>query len=96
MAEYIETKPNECHTLKSPTMVKEKKVPKANQIAKEYSFDLTKADKIFDALIKDDQIKLSDGHVIPPLEDWAGKEYCQWNNSWRYTTNNCFIFRNVI
>ena len=45
---------------------------KANQIAKE---NLTKASDIFDALIKDGQIKLSDGHVIPSLEDWANKEY---------------------
>ena len=54
MAEYIGTKPNECHALKRPTVVKEKKkILKANQIAKEYSFDLTKADEIFNAFIKD-------------------------------------------
>ena len=70
VAEYIGTKPNKCHTLKRPTMIKEKKkVQKANQIAKEYSFDLTKANEIFDALIKDGQIKLSDSHIIPPQED---------------------------
>ena len=97
MAEYIGTKPNECHALKRPTVVKEKKkVSKANQIAKEYSFDLTKVDEIFDALINDGKIKLFDGHVIPPPEDRAGKEYCKWHNLWRHTTNNCVIFRNVI
>ena len=62
-------------------MKEKKKFPKVNQIAKEYSFDLTKADEIFDALIKDDQIKLFDGHVISPPEDRVGKEYCKWHNS---------------
>ena len=35
-------------------MQEKKKIPKANQIAKEYSFDLIKADEFFDDLIKDD------------------------------------------
>ena len=97
MAEYIGTKTNECLALKRLTLIKEKKkISKANQIAREYSFDLTKADEIFDALIKNGQIKLSDYHVIPPPEDQAGKEYCKWHNSWIHTTNNCVIFRNVI
>ena len=74
---------------------KKKKIPKVNQIAKEYSFDLIKVDEIFDALING-QIKLSDGHVISPSEDRIGKEYYKWHNSWRHTTNNCVIFRNVI
>ena len=97
MAKYVGTKPNECQALKRPTIVKEnRKIPKVNQIGKEYSFDLTKADEIFDAFIKDGQIKLSNGHVIPPPEDQTGKEYRKWHNYWRHTTNNCIIFKNVI
>ncbi|XP_050211887.1 uncharacterized protein LOC126662044 [Mercurialis annua] len=62
----------------------------------EYSFDLTKADDIFDALLKDGQIALSEGHAIPPSEELVGKDYCKYHNSWRHSTNNCVNFRNVI
>ncbi|XP_050211602.1 uncharacterized protein LOC126661779 [Mercurialis annua] len=65
-------------------------------VQKEYSFDLTKADDIFDALLKDGQIALSEGHVIPPSEELVGKDYCKYHNSWRHNTNNCVNFRNVI
>ena len=33
-----------------------------------YSFDVTKANKIFDVLLKDKQIALSDDHKIPSFE----------------------------
>jgi len=33
------------------------------EVGKEYSFDITKTDEIFDRLLKDEQLKLEDGHV---------------------------------
>ena len=36
-------------------------------------------------------LKLPDG-----AEDLKGKRYCQWYNSWTYSTNQCTIFRDRI
>uniref|UniRef100_A0A151UHK3 Retrotransposon gag domain-containing protein n=1 Tax=Cajanus cajan TaxID=3821 RepID=A0A151UHK3_CAJCA len=40
---------------------------------RKYSFDVTKADKIFDILLKDKQITLPKNHKIPPFEQRKGK-----------------------
>ncbi|XP_050222299.1 uncharacterized protein LOC126672393 [Mercurialis annua] len=93
MAEFLGTKPLECSALRKPGFVKKNKTA---VVQKEYSFDLTKADDIFDALFKDGQIALSEGHVIPPPKELVGKDYCKYHNSWRHSTNNCVNFRNVI
>ncbi|XP_050222547.1 uncharacterized protein LOC126672637 [Mercurialis annua] len=50
MAEFLGKNPTECAALKKPGYMKKNKVL---IIRKEYSFDLTKADEIFDALLKD-------------------------------------------
>ena len=42
-----------------------------------YSFDITKTDKIFDVLLKDKQIALSDDHKMPTLEQRKGKMILQ-------------------
>ncbi|XP_050229195.1 uncharacterized protein LOC126678335 [Mercurialis annua] len=93
MAEFLGTKPLECSALRKPGFVKKNKTV---VVQNEYSFDLTKADDIFDALLKDGQISLSEGHTIPPSEELVGKDYCKYHNSWRHSTNNCVNFRNVI
>ncbi|XP_050218815.1 uncharacterized protein LOC126669396 [Mercurialis annua] len=54
------------------------------------------ADDIFDALLKDGHISLSECHVIPSSEELVGKDYCKFHNSWRHNTNNCVVFRNVV
>jgi len=64
------------------------------EVGKEYSFDITKTDEIFDRLLKDEQLKLEDGHVLSSAEEVMGKKYCKWHNSWSHTTNNCVVFRN--
>lgn len=63
---------------------------------KTYSFDLTKADKIFDMLLKAKQIKLNGRHKIPTHEELRTKDYCKWHNSFTHSTNKCVLFRNVI
>jgi len=50
----------------------------------EYSFDVTKANKIFDVLLKDKQIALSDDHKIP-FEQRKGKRYCKFPNIYFWT-----------
>ncbi|CAI0472852.1 unnamed protein product [Linum tenue] len=61
-----------------------------------YSFDISKADLIFDQLYKDGQIKLTGGHNIPPPEKLKGKKYCKWHNSMSHATDSCVIFRNIL
>ena len=61
-----------------------------------YLFDISKADHIFDYLVKDKQIKLPEGQKIPSADEIKGKKYYKWHHSWTHTTNNCTVFRNSI
>ena len=68
----------------------------AFKAGKIYTFDLNLVDQIFDAFYAEKLIRLDNGHKMPKAEDLKGKEFCKWHSSWRYSTNNCIIFRNVI
>jgi hypothetical protein len=58
----------------------------------EFTFDVSKCDKIFDELLSIEKIKLS--HTIPPIEDFFKKSaYCKWHNSHSHATNDCNVFR---
>nr|CAE02228.2 OSJNBb0015C06.6 [Oryza sativa Japonica Group] len=61
-----------------------------------YDFDITKADKIFDPLLREKQIKLPAGHIIPSSEELGKRRYCKWHNSGSHSTNNCKVFRQQI
>ncbi|KAJ8555382.1 hypothetical protein K7X08_012878 [Anisodus acutangulus] len=61
-----------------------------------YSFNITKADQIFDHLLKDKQIRLLDGYRIPSVEELKDKKYCKWHNSYNHSTSNCVVFRKAI
>nr|AAX92796.1 retrotransposon protein, putative, unclassified [Oryza sativa Japonica Group]ABA93349.1 retrotransposon protein, putative, unclassified [Oryza sativa Japonica Group] len=61
-----------------------------------YDFDVTKADKIFDLLLREKQIQLSAGHTIPSAEELGKKRYCKWHNSGSHSTNDCKVFRQQI
>ncbi|CAN0925458.1 hypothetical protein LINGRAHAP2_LOCUS34772 [Linum grandiflorum] len=63
---------------------------------RKYSFDISKADLIFDQLYKDGQVKLTGGHNIPPPEKLKGKKYYKWHNSMSHSTDHCVVFRNVL
>nr|AAT01354.1 hypothetical protein [Oryza sativa Japonica Group] len=54
-----------------------------------YDFDITKADKIFDLLLREKQIQLPAGHTIPSAKELGKKRYCKWHNSGSHTTNDC-------
>ena len=90
-AEFVHSK---LYTYPSLTLSKGKMVAKPNKEA--YLFDISKADQIFDCLVKDKQIKLLEGYKILPIDEVKGKKYCKWHHSWTYSTNNCTIFRNSI
>lgn len=61
-----------------------------------YIFDIRKADLIFDQLLAAKLIKLSVGHVLPSVEQIKGKLFCKFHNSWKHSTNNCVIFRDIV
>jgi hypothetical protein len=61
-----------------------------------FGFDISKADKIFDLLLQQGQIKLSQFHTIPYAEELKRMKYCKWNNATSHDTNDCKIFRQQI
>nr|ABB47190.1 retrotransposon protein, putative, unclassified [Oryza sativa Japonica Group] len=61
-----------------------------------YDFDITKADKIFDLLLREKQIQLLTGHTIPSAEELGKKRYCKWHNFGSHSTNDCKVFRQQI
>ncbi|KAM2769632.1 hypothetical protein PS2_012353 [Malus domestica] len=64
--------------------------------SKVYTFDITKADAIFDQLLSAKIIKLRPRHNIPKAEELKGKIYCKYHNSSKHTTNNCVVFRDNV
>jgi hypothetical protein len=60
------------------------------------SFDITKADKIFDLLLQQGQIKLSQFHTIPSAEELKRMKYCKWHNATSHDINDCHICRQHI
>jgi hypothetical protein len=57
-----------------------------------FTFDITKADNIFDLLLQG-QIKLSPNHVIPSAEELKKILYYKWHNVTSHSTNECKVFR---
>ncbi|KAK1619170.1 hypothetical protein QYE76_024687 [Lolium multiflorum] len=61
-----------------------------------FEFDVTKAEQIFDLLLKEKQLKLPEGHKIPTAQELNGKPYCKWHNTFTHTTNDCRVWRQQI
>ena len=102
LAEVVATRPYICRALvkplgtqKTPQLAKDAK-QKVNGQERSFSFDITKADQIFDLLLADKVIKLPDGHKIPHAEDIKKRQYCKWHHSWSHDTVNCIQFRNAL
>jgi hypothetical protein len=51
---------------------------------------------IFDLLLLQGQIKLSQFHTIPSTEELKRMKYCKWHNATLHDTNDCKIFRQQI
>ncbi|KAM1990193.1 hypothetical protein ACFX15_031475 [Malus domestica] len=71
-------------------------IEEITKTSKVYTFDITKADAIFDQLLSSRIIKLRPGHNIPKVEELKGKIYCKYHNSSKHTTNNCVVFRDNV
>ena len=61
-----------------------------------FGFDMSKADKIFDLLLQEGQIKLSQHHTIPSADQLKKMKYCKWHNATSHDTNECKVFRQQI
>jgi len=98
-AEIVINKPYVCKAL-TQINSKDAKTRSASEetikTSKVYTFDITKADAIFDQLLLAKIIKLRPGHNIPKAEELKGKTYCKFHNSNKYTTNNCVVFHDAI
>jgi hypothetical protein len=60
--------------------VKGKKIvycPFGKKELEKFGFDITKADKIFDLLLQQGKIKLSQFHTIPSTEELKRMKYCK-------------------
>ncbi|KAM1755471.1 hypothetical protein ACFX12_007798 [Malus domestica] len=98
-AEIVIDKPYVCKAL-SQIDSKEVKTRSATEetmkTSKVYTFDITKADAIFDQLLSAMIIKLRPGHNIPKAEELKGKIYCKYHNSSKHTTNSYVVFRDNV
>ena len=59
-----------------------------------FTFDVSKCDRIFDELLKHENIRLS--HAIPSPKELKRHAYCKWYNSFSYATNDCNVFHRQI
>jgi hypothetical protein len=58
-----------------------------------YDFDVTKADKRFEFLVKEGRIKMPEGHSILRLDGVKEKRYCGFHNRNSHSINDCRVFR---
>ena len=93
-----ELKPGPPYTCKSlyPNMGKETSNRNETWSQKVYGFDISKADLIFDVLVKDKQLLLSDDHKLLTPDQLKGRKYCKYHNKIGHATNGCIRFRDLI
>ncbi|KAK1646689.1 hypothetical protein QYE76_064494 [Lolium multiflorum] len=58
-----------------------------------FDFDVSKAEQIFDLLLKEKQLKLPEGHKIPTAQEMNKRPYCKWHHTFTHTTNDCKVLR---
>jgi hypothetical protein len=58
-----------------------------------YDFDVTKADKLFDFLVKEGRIKLPEGHYMLRPDEIKDKKYCGFHDRNSHSINECRVFR---
>jgi hypothetical protein len=57
-----------------------------------YTFDVSKCDKLFNVLLQNKIIRLSEGHVVPPVGLAIKGKYCKWHGTFSHTTNESHYF----
>jgi hypothetical protein len=58
-----------------------------------YDFDITKADKLFELLVKEGRIRLPEGHSMLRPDEVKGKRYCGFHDRDSHSINDCRVFR---
>jgi hypothetical protein len=58
-----------------------------------YNFDVTKADKLFEFLVKEGRIKLPEGHSMLRPNGVKEKSYCGFHDRNSHSINDCRVFR---
>jgi hypothetical protein len=58
-----------------------------------YDFDVTKADKLFEFLVKENRIKLPDGHSMLRPDGVKEKRYCRFHDRNSHSINECRVFK---
>ncbi|KAH7860721.1 hypothetical protein Vadar_017172 [Vaccinium darrowii] len=96
VAEIVNRKPYACKAFVKVEPTKAQGSMASPKTTRAYTFDIMKAEEIFDQLMADKLLRFSVGHKIPSPAEIKGKEYCKYHNSWNHTTVNCIIFRNAI
>jgi hypothetical protein len=63
---------------------------------KGFDFDESKVEQIFDLLLREKQLKLTEGHKFPTTQELQGKPYCKWHHLFTHNTNDCKELRRQI
>ena len=79
-AELIRKEPYTCEALIKKEVVLKNQFRKKDA-PKKYSFNVSKANEIFDQLMKERLIKLPNGVTLHSYEELKGKSYCKWHNA---------------
>jgi hypothetical protein len=58
-----------------------------------YDFDVTKANKLFEFLVKEGRIKLLEGHSMLRPDEVKEKRYCGFHDRNSHSINDCRVFR---
>ena len=58
-----------------------------------YDFDVTKADRLFEVLLKERRIKLPEGHSMLRPEGVKDRKYCGYHDTRTHSINDCRVFR---
>jgi hypothetical protein len=75
---------------KDPVTVNQRWVKQAKGT---YDFDVTKADKLFEFLVKEGRIKLPGGHSMLWSDEVKEKRYCGFHDRNSHSINECRVFR---
>jgi hypothetical protein len=75
---------------KEPLTVNQRWIKQAKST---YDFDVTKADKLFEFLVKEGRIKLSQGHSMLRPDGVKEKRYCGFHDRNSHSIKECRVFR---
>jgi hypothetical protein len=75
---------------KEPVIVNQRWIKQAKGT---YDFDVTKADKLFEFLVKEGRIKLPEGHSMLRPDGVKDKKYCGFHDRNSHSINECRVLR---